>query len=202
MTEKTYRLELTGARALLMANVALGDPEDPWAKQITKLNALKSKITAEQDADRNWLKFRGSLYYDKDLGPVLPSDNIRKSLRDCAGLTREGKDVERGVVMLDDLNALQYDGPRTPEALWGAGTEDVGATRFVDRRMGKINRAPVVAIRPKFEEWKVSTLIFLDESVLSSDDLRSFATKAGRLIHIGAYRQRYGAYTAELEEEK
>ncbi|WP_348240030.1 hypothetical protein, partial [Salmonella enterica] len=93
-----------------------------------------------QRAERDWLKFRGSMYYEPEHGPVLPAANFYRTLIQAASLTRHGKDIERGVIILDAFAPLEYDGPRTPEELWGDGQ-----TRFVDRRMAKVNRAPVVA---------------------------------------------------------
>lgn len=186
-------LTLTGTQPLLVHNVQLGDPENEYVRDIARLNALKGKITDDQRAERDWLKFRGGLYYDPDLGPVMPAANIFRSLQQAAALTRNGKDIERGLVILDDTAPLEYDGPRKPEDMWGGGQ-----SRYVDRRMARINRAPVVAIRPRFDEWSASVRYDLDEDVMSEDDFKFVAEKAGRMIHIGDYRRFFGAYQVSL----
>lgn len=189
------RLDITGSAPLLMHNVQLGDPENQYVRAIARLNALKGKITDEQRAERDWLKFRGGLYYEDDLGPVLPAANIFRSLQQAAALTRNGKDIERGLVILDEASPLEYIGPRKPEEMWGDGT-----SRFVDRRMAKVNRAPVVAIRPRFDQWAASFRFELDEEVMSLDDFTFVAEKAGRMIHVGDYRRFFGAYTIAIVE--
>lgn len=186
-------LTLIGTQPLLQHNVQLGDPENEYVRDIARLNALKTKITDDQRAERDWLKFRGGLYYDDELGPVMPAANIFRSLQQAAALTRNGKDIERGLVILDNMSQLEYDGPRKPEDLWGGGK-----SRYVDRRMAKINRAPVVSIRPRFDDWRVSVRFELDEDVMSEDDFLFVAEKAGRMIHIGDYRRFFGAYQVQI----
>lgn len=188
-----YTITLTGAQPLLMHNVQLGDPENEYVRDIGRLNALKGKITDEQRAERDWLKFRAGLYYNDTDGPVLPAANVFRSLQQAASLTRNGKDVERGLVMLDESVPLEYNGPRTAEELWGGGT-----SAFVDRRMARINRAPVVAIRPRFDQWAATFRFDLDDEVMNLDDFEFVAEKAGRLIRIGDYRRFFGGYTVEI----
>jgi hypothetical protein len=186
-------LTMTGTAALLLHNVQLGDPDNEYVREIGRLNALKGKITDEQRAERDWLKFRGGLYYDDDLGPVLPAANVFRSLQQAAALSRNGKDIERGLVILDESAPIGYDGPRKPEDLWGDGK-----SRFVDRRMARVNRAPVVAIRPRFEEWETTFRFELDEDVMNPDDFAWIAEKAGRMIHVGDYRRFFGAYKVQI----
>jgi len=188
-----HTLTMTGTSPLLMHNVQLGDPENEYVRDIGRLNALRSKITDEQRAERDWLKFRGGLYYDDQDGPILPAANVFRSIQQAASLTRNGKDIERGMILLDEHAPLEYDGPRTPEQLW-----DDGKSRWVDRRMARVNRAPVVAIRPRFDHWAATFRLELDEDVMNPDDFTFIAEKAGRMIHVGDYRRFFGAYTVEV----
>ena len=188
-----HTITITGTQALLHHNVQLGDPDNEYVRAISKLNALKSKITDEQRAERDWLKFRGGLYYENGVGPIMPAANLFRSIQQAPSLTRNGKDVERGLVILDEHAPLEYDGPRDPEAMWGDGN-----SRFVDRRMAKVNRAPVVAIRPRFEGWSAKFRFELDEEIMNPDDFGYVAERAGRLIHIGDYRRFFGAYKVAI----
>jgi hypothetical protein len=184
---------MTGTAPLLLHNVQLGDPDNEYVRDIARLNALKGKITDEQRAERDWLKFRGGLYYDQDLGPVLPAANVFRSLQQAAALTRNGKDIERGLSIHGEHSPIEYDGPRKPEDMWGDGK-----SRFVDRRMARVNRAPVVAIRPRFDVWSAVFPFELDEDVMNPQDFAYIAEKAGRMIHVGDYRRFFGAYSVEI----
>lgn len=186
-------LTLTGTQPLLMHNVQLGDPDNEYVRDIGRLNALKGKITDEQRAERDYLKFRGGLYYNDEDGPILPAANVFKSLQQAAALTRNGKDIERGLVMGSHEAVLEYDGPRNEKELYGDGK-----TRFVHRCMAKVNRAPVVAIRPQFREWQASFPYTLDDEIMNPDDFKFIAEKAGRMIHVGDYRKFFGAYSVSI----
>jgi hypothetical protein len=188
-----HTMTLTGRMPLLMKNINGADPDNPIVKDISRLNALKQKITDEQRAERDFLKWEASLYWDAEDGPILPAANAFRSIQQAAGLTRQGKDVERGLVMHAVHARLDYPGPRNIEGLWGDGK-----SVHVDRRMAVVNRAPIPTLRPCFPQWAATYEFDLDEDILSLDDFRYFAEKAGRLIKIGDYRRFYGSYTVEI----
>lgn len=190
-----YQIELTGKTTLLTKNIQLGDPDNEFVREIAKLNALKGKITDDQRAERDYLKWRGAMYWDDIDGSVLPSANLFKSVQQGASLTRQGKDIERGLVLHGIHARLEFPGKRDLASMWNGG-----AGTHVDRRMAVVNRAPVVCVRPAFPEWSCSFEFDLDEDVISLDDFRYLAEKAGRLIHVGDYRKFFGAYNVEIQE--
>jgi hypothetical protein len=189
-----YELTLTGSVTLLMKNIRLGDPDEPIVRDIGRLNDLKQKITTEQRAERDYLKWLGALYWDDEDGPILPAANVFRSIQQAAALTRQGKDIERGLIMHGLHARLEYPGPRDIPGLWGDGKGP-----HVDRRMCVVNRAPVPNLRPAFPQWAASFKFDLDEDVISLDDFRWVAEKAGRLIHVGDYRRFFGAYRVEVQ---
>jgi hypothetical protein len=188
-----HRIELTGATTLLMNNVQGADPDFHLTKDISRLNALKQRITDEQRAERDRMKWLSALYWDDEDGPVLPAANLFKSLLQAAGLTRHGKAVERSLVIHGIHSRLEYAGPRDIEGLWNGGKG-----LHVDRRMATVNRAPVPTLRPAFPRWSAAFEFDLDEEILSMGDFSWIAEKAGRLIHVGDYRRFFGAYRVVL----
>lgn len=188
-----YRLSITGTTTLLTKNIQLGDPDNEFVREISKLNALKGKITDDQRAERDYLKWRGALYWDEVDGPVMPGANIFRSIQQAASLTRQGKDIERGLIMHGIHAPLDFPGKRDLASMWNGG-EGV----HVDRRMAVVNRAPVVCVRPAFPQWSCLFEFDLDEDVISIDDFKWIAEKAGRMIHVGDYRRFFGAYSVEI----
>jgi hypothetical protein len=186
-------LTLTGATTLLMKNIQLGDPDNEYVREIARLNLLKQKITDDQRAERDFLKWRGAMYWTDDDGPILPAPNVFRSIQQAASMTRQGKDIERGLIIHSLHAPLEYDGPRTIEKLW-AGGKGV----HVDRRMAVVNRAPIPNLRPAFPQWAATFEFDLDEDVMSIDDFRWIAEKAGRMIHVGDYRRFFGAYRVDI----
>lgn len=188
-----HTITLTGTTTLLMKNIQLGDPDNEYVREIGKLNALKTKITDDQRKERDFLKWRGAFYWDEIDGPIMPAANVFRSIQQAGGLTRNGKDVERALIIHDMQARLEFPGKRDVDSLW-----EGGKGIHVDRRMAVINRAPVVNVRPCFPEWACTFRFDLDEDVLSLEDFTWLADKAGRLIHIGDYRRFFGAYAVEI----
>jgi hypothetical protein len=188
-----HTMIVTGATTLMMNNVQGADPDNQLTKEIGRLNALKSRITDEQRKERDYLKWQSAMYWDDEDGPILPASNVFKSILQAAALTRNGKDVERSLVIHTLHSPLDYPGPRTIEGLWADGKGP-----HVDRRMATVNRAPIVCLRPAFPQWAARFEFDLDEDILSLDDFTWIVEKAGRLIHVGDYRRFFGAYRAVI----
>lgn len=188
------KLTVTGANPLIMHNVRLADESDPYTKAIAAINAKRKNKTDDDQGEVDRLSFAGALYHDDVLGPYLPAPNIFRSLINAARITRAGKTIERGLVMLGDRAELLYDGPRDIEGLWGGGQ-----SRFVDRRMVVVNMGKKVPrTRPVFPEWQAVFEFELDPEVLDFDDFVAVAVRAGRMEGVGDYRRFYGRFHAEI----
>lgn len=178
---------------LIVHNGLLADREYEWTKKLSPLTS-KRKKTDEDHAEISYLEWRGSLYFDPELGPYLPGDNIRRCLLDAARLTKEGKNIERGVLALSRRNQLSYDGPRDPESMWAD-------PRFVHRAIVKVTTNKVVRTRPKFLNWSAQVDISYDSQVIEGRDLLRIAVSAGRFIGIGDGRPFYGGRFTIQEAE-
>jgi hypothetical protein len=186
-------LRMVSTSPMLMHNIRLADDQEPIVKEIKKLTAKKTKKTEEDKYEIDRLSFVGALYESVETGPYLPAENIFRCLMEGGSLTRDGKKIERGVILGAILTPLEYDGPRDPDSMWGNGT-----SRFVDRRMVAVQRQRIPRVRPIFPEWSASIEFDLDPSVIDMDSFTDIAVKAGRMIGIGDYRRFYGKFTVEV----
>lgn len=181
---------------LLMHNVRLADDQDPYTRAISKLTAKRSKKTDEDKTEIDRLSFAGGLYYDNELGPYLPAENIFRCLMEAGSLTRSGKKIERGVIFEGTRAQLDYDGPRDIETLWG----DDGDSPFVDRRMVAVQRQRIPRVRPIFANWSASIGVEIDGQVIDPEEFEDIVAKAGKLIGIGDYRRFYGKFSGSVIE--
>jgi hypothetical protein len=188
------KLRLTGITPLMLHNIRLADPDDPVVRQISELTAKKKSMTEADRLQVGWLKFVGGLYHDEQAGPYLPATHIFASMIAAGRKTRNGQDVEAGVIWLADKAPLEYDGPRDPEKMW-----DNGDSPFVDRRMVRVGQARIPQIRPIFPDWSAEIEIDYDDSILNLSDLTMYCQKAGR-VGVGDYRRFYGRYKATISE--
>lgn len=183
----TIALELAAVEGdpLIMHNGLLADPTYDYTRKIKPI-AAKRKKTDDDYEEIARLEFLGGLYYTDALGPYLPGLNVRRALIDAARLSREGKNVERGLVRISRENRLEYDGPRLKEDLWADA-------RFVHRALVKISgRGTVNRTRAQFHDWSARVDIEFDSTVLNTADLIRLAETAGAYIGLGDGRPFFG----------
>jgi hypothetical protein len=188
-----FSITLEGTNALLMHSARLSNPLDPMAKAMKKISGKRAK-TDEDHLELARLEHGGSLYFDDEVGPYLPSDNIWRSLLDGGKKHKLGVKVKEGITFTTDVNPLHYKGPRTVAGLWG--DENFRHTASV-----KVGMARVTRTRPMFAQWVTEAEGILDPNILDFDDLKMIADTAGSVIGIGDWRPRYGRYTATVEKK-
>lgn len=186
-----FRLTLTGTTPLLMHNSRLANPLDPIVKAIKKINAKRNNKTDDDHEEVARLEHLGSLYFDPDIGPYIPGENIARCIRAAASLDRKGKNVERGVLISTDTNPISYPGPRDIDGLWK--DENFRLIAAVG-----VGQARIMRCRPRFAAWTVAAEGILDPSVIDFTDFETYVTTAGQMIGLGDWRPRYGRFTATL----
>lgn len=191
---KKYQLTGTGTRPLLLHNVRLASPMNPYAKRLKALNSKRVKTDEDRLAMAR-VEFEGGLYFDEALGPYIPGPNVLACLIEGAKIKRWGRKVERGVQVMDFAIPLIYQGPRDIDGLWGGGESE-----FVDIRPVTVQTSKVDRCRPIFHDWVFETEVLLDESALDPDDFAEVVKLAGSMAGLGDYRRAYGRFDAGLIE--
>lgn len=186
-----FRITITGTAPLLMHNGRLANPLDPSTQALKALTS-KRKKTDDDLFDIARAEFLGGLYIDPDVGPFIPGENIERTIRDGATLTKNGMNVKRGLFIETDVNPLAYAGPRTAEALWD--DQNFRLIRTVRNQQNRVSRT-----RPIFTDWRTSAEGSLDEAILDFRTLGGIVEQAGMYVGLGDWRPRYGRFTAELE---
>ncbi len=189
------KLNLTGTAPLLRHNARLSDEFDPIVRLMKEITSKRTNKTDDDRWELRRLEFHGGLYMDKNLGPYIPGQNIERALRDAAVVTRQGKNIQRGVVVLTSRARLDYDGPRDPGELW----ED---KNYVSSASIKVGTSRVIRTRPMFPEWSVTVDLTLDTEILDRETLEGIVHRAGKSVGLGDWRPRYGKFSAELTETK
>lgn len=187
-----FRITLTGTAPLLMHNSRLADPLDTFVKAKKRVSNKRTK-TDEDHEELARLEYLGGLYFDADVGPYLPAQNIERALLDAARLSKRGKQIERGMFIQTDTNPIAYRGPRDTDGLWK--DENFRLMASVKQQTSRIMRC-----RPLFREWTADAEGILDPNFLDPADLEAIATTAGQVIGIGDWRPRYGRFTATIEQ--
>jgi hypothetical protein len=187
-------LTLTGVVPLLMHAGTLIDALHPLTIKMADLTAKKpAQRTAADWEAMCRIEHRAGLYYDEELGPVIPTRMIKKAMKDAAGRWKLGESVKRGVIFPEYAVRLDYDGPRDPDGLYDAG--------FVDHRAIKnsgINGGRVMRTRPCFDNWSLDTSFKLDPHEVGVAALGKILERA-QTYGIGDYRPEFGLFSASFK---
>jgi hypothetical protein len=192
------RMTLRGTAPLLMHNQRLADPLDRYAKALKTITGKKKK-TDEDHEEMARIEFEGGIYLDPTLGPFVPGVNVHRSLVEGARITKRGKDVERGLLVIDTVCPIAYTGPRDVASLYA--NKD-----HVSRLSAKVGQSRVMRTRPRFPEWALECDAEIDPGQLDFDDVCVIAETAGSMAGLGDYRPSsphggpHGRYTVVVEK--
>lgn len=189
--EMKVLITLNGTAPLIQHNVRLANPLDPITRAMKEISGKRKKT--DDDLFRlARLEFEGGLYFMNGIGPYVPGANIEKTIVEGARITKQGKQVERGLFVTDNESPLIYAGPRTIEDLWA--DESYRSMMSV-----KVGQARIMRCRPWFHNWALEVTAEVDEGLLNLEALNSICSDAGAMVGLGDYRPRYGRFTSQVE---
>lgn len=183
MRETSYRI--SGVAPLLCHNAQLSDPLNEWSKALARVTS-KRKKTEDDHLEIARLEFHGGLYLVEGVGPVIPAANLERMLRDAAAKTKQGKQVQAGLIVVEDA-PIEYEGPRDAAKLWSSD-------KFFNRQSCKIGQQRVIRTRPCFSSWELKFTVNYDEQILDDEKIDEFVELAGRIIGLGDWRPKHGRF--------
>jgi hypothetical protein len=190
---KTLKVKWTGRRPLIMHNGLMADPTNQYTRRIKEITSKGSKKLTDADyEERDRLEWEAGLYWDDQLGPIIPSDNIERCIQLGAQKSRNGKDAQAAVFCLEDSIPLKYSGPRDMDALYLNPAYQL-------RKGVAVQRARIIRMRPMFPTgWHLAFNLEYDETVISSErNLLQWMDAAGSLIGLGDWRPKFGRFESE-----
>lgn len=191
MASKKFTVRLTGRTPLVLHNNCCVDPLHPLKKEISAITGKKKKVDADYLQLRK-LEFVAGLYHTAEMGPFVPSQNIRKMLIEAARKDKNGKQFESGIFIIEDA-AIQYEGPRDIEGMLSMGDEFSWTTPCGNQQ------ATIMRTRPRFSKWSIQFEVEIEDSIVSEDMLRTAVEKSqtqvglcdGRAIGCGRFKAEF-----------
>ena len=183
---ETIEFHLRGIVPTMMQADILANPLHPLKRDLQKITGKNNKSDADHEEIAR-IEFVASLYYDDEIGPYWPAQNIERMFFDAAKLSRQGQTIRRGFTIPQDKTALIYKGPRVPEKLYAD-------LKFVDMRSVVVSRKRIMRCRPIFPEWEIKFAAIYDSEILNRETLEELANVAGQYIGLSAYRPRFGRF--------
>lgn len=190
---KTCKVKWTGIRPLVMHNGIKADPTNKLVRRIKEITSKGTKKLTDADyEERDALEWRAGLYWDDELGAVIPSDNIERCVQLGAQKSRIGKDVQAAMFCSEPLVKLEYEGPKNLDKL-------AGDPRFTLRRGVAVQKSRIIRIRPMFPTgWSLTFTLEYDETIVNTKNIVKAMEDAGALIGLGDWRPKFGRFLVEV----
>lgn len=182
---QTTTVTIRGLTPLIMHNGNLADPLHESSIALAKLSGKRNK-TLEDHRQLSKVEWYGGLYVNEKGQPCLPGEVIEAAIAEGAKKTKRGKDAKAGVVVFGDFD-LEYDGPKSADALWKHGG-------FLKRAGVRVKQSRVIRSRPMFPQWSVTFDVQWDATIIKSEsDVMDIIADAGR-VGIGDWRPKFGRF--------
>jgi hypothetical protein len=191
---KTATIKFIGTSPLLHSCDRLADPLDPATKAYKAISKKKTK-TDQDHIDLARLQWSALMYYDDELGVIMPTQNIRATIVRGATLNKLGMQIKRGTMMFDDCVQIEYGKKLTKDQMWD------NQAAFVDRRSVVVSKARIMCYRPKFMNWSLQFTLHYDETVLDEDQIIKSCENAGKFVGLGGFRPEKGGIFGRFDVE-
>jgi hypothetical protein len=188
-------VEIEGVSPILHHSAQLADPTNEWTLEMKKITSKHHSKKTDADMERLVeLEFQGGLYFDDEIGPIIPDYVIEGAIRDAARTTRKGKQVESGIMVTPEKIKLIYDGPRDRNSLFSD-------KRFVDTRAVKLQKKnTIMRTRPRFDKWSAAFEVTVICEVIDIESVAGFLETAGKLKGVMDYRPKFGRFVVKTFE--
>lgn len=200
---RSYAVELTGKMPLLMHadNIEWADEMDRWRAEPT--NKKGSKPGDDRSPAFRWL---GALYHDgTHVG--LPNDNLMRAFMEGGALVPVPGGKHGKTFKAQSQSGMLVDGTHWPLVIGGQllpvapilalKTEpsfDVHRARVeamgfaLNLKRAKIGTSKHVRVRPLFERWNASGVVYVWDEQITLDILAQIITQAGLYKGLGDWR--------------
>jgi hypothetical protein len=189
---KTLKVTWKGLSPLIMHSCQCVNPMLDISKDLKKLTSKKTK-TEDDLTNISHLEWEAGLYWDKEIGPYIPAENIEATIRNGAKANKKGKDIEKYLTVSTLYAPLDYGEKLTKEQLRAK-------SQYRDVRPMTVNRAKILRTRPRFDTWKIEFEVIVHENKIDDQTIIDAMDYAGLYVGLCDSRPKYGKFTTIIEE--
>lgn len=192
MAWQTLTYQLTSDCPMIVHNGQTADPLNKFSKAMKQISGKRKKTDADYE-EMSRIEFMAGLYMGKD-GPIIPARNIDSLLVNAAKKNREGPIAKSGVFCTTDT-PMQYDGPRSAEALFAD-------ERFRHVAIVRVQQARISRTRPVFPVWTANVSVQIENTVVNPKQVDDWFVIAGTQIGLGDWRPQHGRFSVKRMNDK
>lgn len=190
---KKLHVTMYGKSPLIEHSPKCVNPLHPLSIEMKKYTS-KRKKTEEDLIAISDLEWEAGVYWDDNIGLVIPNECLAATIQNGAKMNKNGKDVAKFVHILDPMAALDigevqnYDKMKT----------DV---RFRDVRSVVVSRSRVIRTRPRFNTWSCEFDMLFEEDKIDIHAIMLALENAGNYVGLCEMRAMgYGRFDVRVDE--
>lgn len=197
MAIQTLNVKMIGDHPLLMANPQCVDRFNPFAKEMARINAKKTRRTDEDYRMLSDIEVRAKVHWDELLGVYVPTTWLMAALcKNAFTLKKISKDKIRGSVFpVTPKVALTYASKDKVRAL----DDVVGNPEFRYNMNVKQGQVRVMKSMPVFRNWSFETELEFENTQVDPADLKAILEYSAKYGGFGDFRPTFGRATAEVK---
>lgn len=190
---KYLYVTLNGTSPLIENSPKCVNPLHPIAKKKSELTSKRKKT--EEDLEKiSDLEWEAGVYWDDNIGLVIPNECIAATILNGAKMNKNGSAIQKYVQVVDSLAPLDIGEVQDYEKM-------KVDPRFRDVRTVCVMRSRVIRTRPRFNTWRTSFKLMYDESKIDVDDIALAIENAGNYVGLCEMRKMgYGRFAASISE--
>lgn len=190
---KKLHITLNGTSPLIEHSPKCVNPLHPLAKEMKKYTS-KRKKTEEDLIKVSDLEWESGVYWDDNIGLVIPNECIAATILEGAKLNKNGTAFQKYAHIITSLAPLDIGEVQDYDKL----KTDV---RFRDVRSVCVQKSRVIRTRPRFNTWRCEFDLLFDETKIDLDAIALAVENAGNYIGLCEMRKMgYGRFAASIEE--
>ena len=178
--------EIEGVTPTICHNGQTCDPLNRFAKAIKEISGKRKKSDKDYE-DMARLEWEAGFYFDKDMKPCWPGQNIKRMILDAAKKSKEGPLAKTGVIV-SGLFPILYQGPKDVEGMWNDDNFRIAAKV-------KVQQSSVIRTRPIFPEWRLKFTVMTNSEIVNKNQVKQWITTAGQIIGLSDWRPDYGQFS-------
>lgn len=186
MAWQTLKYELKSSAPLIQHNGQTADPLNKWSRLMKQISTKRNKTEADYE-EMARIEFMAGLYLSAD-GPILPNTIIDAMVVNAAKKIKDGPKAKAGCFCLEHAR-LDYEGPRTADALWAD-------EQFRFSAPVRVGQAKVIRTRPRFNAWEAVVTLNIEDTLVNPSQVDQWMQIAGTQVGLGDWRPQFGRFTA------
>ena len=190
---KKLHVVLNGTTPLIMHSPKCVNPLHPISKQMKALTSKKKKTETDLEMISD-LEWEAGVYWDENIGLVIPNECIAATFFEGAKLNKNGSAFQKYVQVVDSLAPLDIGEKQNYQKM-------KVDPRFRDVRSVCVQRNRVIRTRPRFNTWRCEFDLMFDENKIDTDVIALAIENAGNYIGLCEMRKLgYGRFAASIKE--